>query len=483
MKRLDGLRMVRGFAGFAAVFLLFFSVTPVLAQTSDTSEQTTLSGDLQNNPLAQEILKKIEQTKQWIAELEERNYEKIERQRELDEKREQALQRLRADLAEWEKLWEYYSPHASFERFVEGVPDSQVQEVFWDQFEFKEQKVKAGRDALKQVLSDGGSLRDGIQAYRIASETKRIELIEANSQFNVNHNLAYYNQQVLFDINGKFVDSPITGEQLREYYEDFRTNPAYLTANPADAASWEDLARTSPDTKCPEGEIVVHRFHADDYVCVTMSTAEMWIQHGMGEIAGDSPEIFSEEQSVSPLTRCDSGFTVIFNTNTEKYSCVLEDTAQKWVGQGTAVFPNSDDYIADSIRQKESIRKIDEVNVQISEMRQELELKKLEIKKIYDKKYGDALEQSKTDEKNATLQYNQDHDATKEELSAKILQIRNDYEDEKEDILKDKIKEIKLVENEHKQKIMNLVELYESDPYIEIVPDSGKISYHAVLRE
>jgi hypothetical protein len=48
------------------------------AQTNspDTSKQTTLSGDLANNPLAQDILEKIEQTKQWIADLEEREYEK-----------------------------------------------------------------------------------------------------------------------------------------------------------------------------------------------------------------------------------------------------------------------------------------------------------------------------------------------------------------------------------------------------------------------
>ena len=73
-----------------------------------------------------------------------------------------------------------------------------------------------------------------------AAETKRIELIEANSQFNVQNNLAYYNQQILFDRYGQFVDSPVTGEQLRKYYEDYRTNPAYLKANPDDEKSWEE---------------------------------------------------------------------------------------------------------------------------------------------------------------------------------------------------------------------------------------------------
>jgi len=283
--------IVASFASGLMVILVFAVALGMTVQTSNAqtsnydvpvNEQVTLSEDLTNNPLAQDILKKIEQTKKWIAELEERDYEQLEKQRELEEKRRQSLEKLNQDLREWEILWDYYSPRNSYERFVDKIPDSQVQEVFWDQFEFKEQKVKAGRDALKKVIADGGSLRDARQAYLAAAETKRIELIEANSQFNVRHNLAYYNQQILFDREGQIVDSPVTGEQLRKYYEDFRTNPAYLDANPDDVTSWEEMQRTNENTECSEGQIVVHRFHADDYVCVTMETAEMWIRHGMG---------------------------------------------------------------------------------------------------------------------------------------------------------------------------------------------------------
>ena len=144
-------------------------INPGFAQTTSDddkdvliTEENILSEDLANNPVAQDILKKIEQTKRWIAELEQRNYEQLEKQKELDEKRIQALASLEQDLKEWELLWDYYSPRNSFERFVDKVPDLQVKEVFWDQFEFKEQKVKAGRDALKQVKANGGSLEQGM---------------------------------------------------------------------------------------------------------------------------------------------------------------------------------------------------------------------------------------------------------------------------------------------------------------------------------
>ena len=88
------------------VFTVALSITfqTGYGQTSNnditTNDQVTLSEDLVNNPLAQDILKKIEQTKKWIAELEERNYEQLEKQRELEEKRQQSLEKLNQDLKE-----------------------------------------------------------------------------------------------------------------------------------------------------------------------------------------------------------------------------------------------------------------------------------------------------------------------------------------------------------------------------------------------
>lgn len=122
--------------------LIFVFVSGITIQTSHAqtnnnedvtvNEQVTLSDDLANNPLAQDILRKIEETKKWIIELEQRNYEQLEKQRELEEKRQQSLAKLNQDLKEWEDLWDYYSPKNSYERFVDKIPNSQVQEVFWD---------------------------------------------------------------------------------------------------------------------------------------------------------------------------------------------------------------------------------------------------------------------------------------------------------------------------------------------------------------
>lgn len=451
----------------------------VYAQTDYTSEQS-ISEDLANNPVAQDILRKIEQTKKWIADLEQRNYENLEKQKELEEKRAQSLARLNQDLKDWEKLWDYYSPYNSFDRFTDKIEDTQVKDVFWDQFEFKEQKVKAGRDAFKKVLEDGGTRREALKAYLAASETKRIELIEANSQFNVNRKLAYYSQQIVFDKDGQFIDSPMTGEQLRQYYADYRTNPAYLQANPDDKASWEDIGKTNANTQCRDGEVVVFRYQATDYVCVTVSTAEMWIRHGMGEIPGETNDF--DKEKISPLTKCNDGFRVIFNVESKKYSCVLEATAKKWVDQELAQTHSVVDYIATSIEDKAILVKIGEITLQIRDMKNDLEKEKITLKKLFDKIYDDAFTQSKLDEKKAILSYTNSTGMTKEELSIKITEIRQDYQAEKESILKDKIHDLKKLDKKFERSMESLVSLYEQDPYIKIILNSGNSQYQAIAR-
>ncbi len=447
---------------------------------ADDSEQVTLSGDLANNPVAQDILKKIEQTKKWIKELEEKNYEALEAKKELETKRAQALEKLNQDLNEWEALWEYYSPKNSFSRFVDTVKEPHVKEVFWDQFEFHQIKVDAGRDALKKVLANGGSLKEARQAYLKAAETKRIELIEANSIFNVNHNLAYYNQQIMFNKEGQFIETPITGEQLRKYYEDYRTNPAYLQANPDDVISWEDLGKTTPDTECRKGSVVVYRFHANDYVCVSMSTAEMWIRHGMGEINGNSTA--SNVDSVTPLTKCDEGLTVVYALESGKYSCVLQETADSWIVRGIAESHDPQSYIVDKIQDKDVSAIIQEINQKLEEFDDNLALKQAELKDVYDKKYSEALKQSKKDEKSAIKDQSERPSMTIEELSTKIMQIRKKYDSTQENILQEKIAALKILDDVHKENVKKFADTYEFDPYIKIVWNSELSKYDAVKK-
>jgi hypothetical protein len=416
--------------------LISNSLSPSYAQTVETSPQTTLSGDLANDPVAQDILRKIELTKKWIADLEQKNYKKLQAEKLLEEKRAIALERLNADLKEWDTLWEEYSSRNSFEKFVSDKP-SGVQEVFWDAFEFKEMKVKAGRDALKQVIANGGTMREAREAYIQAAETKRIELIEANAQFNVKHNLAYYKQQLFFDVQGQFVNSTENITKLNQYYTDYREDPAYLAANPDDKLSYEELGKTDANTQCREGYVVIHRFHANDYACVTESTAEMWVLHGMGELP---------------------------------FSQISTNPDAKDLGTDTAKQTNQDlDAIAYLINQK------------FRDLGDEVEEKKLDLIKHYDQLYETEKEEAKKAEKEIIVKSNS-VSMTEKELSDLILAIRDKYEDSMESILAEKIQSLDKLKKELDSQALTIIQEDNVHRGIEIVWNSDISNYEAIVK-
>ena len=420
----------------ALVALVSFSVQYGFAQ-AETSKQTTLSGNLADDPVAQDILRKIEQTKQWIADLEQREYDRIEAQKFLEDRRTVALESLNQDLIAWEKLWEEYTPRNSFAKFVQDKPDA-VQAVFWDQFDFKESKVKAGREAMKKVIAEGGSLKDARNAYLKAAETKKIELIEANAQFNVKHKLAYYSQQLLFDVQGQLVNTTETRQKLGLYYTDYRVDPQYLAANPDDEFAREALGRNDSNTQCRDGFVVVHRFHANDYACITESTAEMWVQRGMGEYVRIESTSYTKDEQF--------------------------DTIQS---------------IQQAINHKALGTKIFEINEEFQKLYDAIDLEKYQTIK----KYELMFDQEQKDARNEETEMIKKHASkmSKEELSELILAIRSKYHDSLETILDEKKESLKELQKKFDEHALLIKREYDSHPLIDIVWDSDMKSYQAVL--
>ena len=223
------------------------SVSFLQVSFAQTAEQQVLSDNLLNDPLAQDLLKKIEQTKKMIADLEQKEFEKNQAQEHLQKMREMSLERLHQNLDEWERLWEKQSSRNAFESFVNKKPEY-VQGVFWDQFEFKEQKVNAGRIAMMQVLANGGTMNDAKEAYNKAASSKRVEIIEMNAQFNIKHNLASHAEQLIFDSTGKAHLSDVSYEKLANMYSDYKIQPNYILANQEKQDS-ENSNSTSDDCR------------------------------------------------------------------------------------------------------------------------------------------------------------------------------------------------------------------------------------------
>ena len=418
-----------GILGISVIFVLFFAIHPVFAQESvDISDQITSSKDLENNPVAQDILKKIEKSKNGIAKIEQRNFEALEKQKELEEKRAEVLQILEKNLKKWEDLWGYYTFDKMLERALENSPAKDTTSIYDHPLKFTASKINAGRDALHKVILEGGGPEEARDAFVDAAKITRSELISANLFFNVIHNKAYYNQQILFESDGQFLEI-VSGEQLRKYYVDYRTNPSYLMANPEDMNAREELSRDS-NTECRYGYALVYRIHVGDHVCVTEQTSEMWIRHGMGKLA---------------------------NANQ------LE---------------NMDELTIEKLRQDRITEKIKNVNNQIKSAYNAYDEKLNTIQKNYDQVYVNLELEEKDEEKKALANSSS---MTKKTLSQRIEDIREQYDFVAENTRKEQIKSMQIMQTNHERDMTIFVSNFESISDVKVIWNSD-ISGYEVIR-
>ncbi|MDH3311698.1 MAG: hypothetical protein OEM28_00955 [Nitrosopumilus sp.] len=426
------------------------------AQTQLDSDQITFSDNLLNDPIAQDILQKIEQTKKMIVELEQKEYEKNQAQENLQKMRDISVQHLKQDLDEWERLSEKYSARNAFDEFVSKKP-SYVQGVFWDQFEFKEKKINAGRIAMNQVLINGGTMKDARNAYHKAASTQKIELIEMNAQFNVKHNLAYYEEQQIFNSTGKVHMSPTTQVKLANFYSDYRLQPSYIVTN-----SDVNTSENNSATECAKGLVLVSRVTSASHSCIDENVAKKWISDEVKGIviSGDTSPISNIK--TNPGTVCKDGYQVIYSIVASEYKCVLESDAKEMIENNTAENHTLIDYILNKDKLKVHKDEVYQINQEILGINQEYDLKK----KALEAKYDEALEsedlQAKQKMQDIINEYKIEN-ITKEDVTKQISEIRKAMDVIQEKILKEKLDAINMFETELKGRILEVVKGYEND--------------------
>ena len=456
--------------------LIVFALSIFLIQNSyaqtpiEIDEQVVLSDNLLTDPVAQDILKKIEQTKKIIAELEQKEFENNQAKENLEKMRQMSIERLNQDLEEWERLWEKHSSRNSFESFVSKKPEY-VQGVFWDQFEFKEEKVKAGRNAMYNVLTNGGTFYEAKEAYNKAAATKKIELIEMNAQFNVKHNLAYFDQQQLFNSTGQFHPSPAAEQSIFQYFKDYRLDPTYLLANPNDDYSATHASQDGT-VECRDEYALVHRTNQNDYVCIQESTAQMWERHEMGTIV-EKKDIQLDENSMvqnvptNPGTKCKDDHVVLYDVLESQYSCVLDTTAKQRVADGTGEIHDLYDYILNKDKYKIVIDKIYDINQEIKQVTETYDSHKKALEKQYDAnlEYEDQLTREKMQE---IVEVYSNNDVTKEDVSKQISELRELNDSIKEKILEEKSDALSGIEINLKKDLLKIIKGYENHPDINV---------------
>ncbi|MCA9827238.1 MAG: hypothetical protein KC444_02440 [Nitrosopumilus sp.] len=430
------------------------------AHAQSDGTQITFSDNLLNDPVAQDILKKIEQTKKMIADLEQKEYEKNQAQENLQKMRDMSVQRLKQDLDEWERLWEKQSSRNAFDGFVSKKP-SYVQGVFWDQFEFTESKINAGRTAMNRVLADGGTMQDARSAYHEAASTQKIEIIEMNAQFNIKHNLAVYEEQQVFNSTGQVHLSPTTQIKLANMYSDYRLQPGYIIANSDEGTSGSNAA------KCADGLVLVSQVTSASKSCIEKDVAKKWTDAGAKGIiiSGEEPSL--SEVKTNPGTSCKDGYQVIYDVATSEYQCVLESDAREMIESRTAENHTLVDYILNKDKSKIRSDAIHQINEKIREISQEYDLKKSTLEKKYDEVIENEDLQARQKIQDAIKEYRVKN-ITKEDVSKQISEIRKTADITQERILREKTDTAGILEIHLKDRIAELVKGYENDPGINV---------------
>src|SRR3989344_2518920 len=182
------------------LFATSFVVSDAFGQ-EQVSEFTVIEGDeIKNSPVAQ----KIEESKRIMAELLAGKPVLTEQQKLVEEQRRIVKEHLDADLKRMDKDYESYTPRNSFAKFVSSV-DPSFHALYWDQFNYMDEKIKIARIAKQLALADGATYEEAQAEYIKYASLTRVEMVNLVQDLNVKHGFADPRVQNIFDEYGKLM--------------------------------------------------------------------------------------------------------------------------------------------------------------------------------------------------------------------------------------------------------------------------------------
>lgn len=182
-----------------SVFVLF--ITYAQSYASDGSE-IKATDKIKNDPVMMQMLKKIEQSKKILAEMQEKKKTADENEQRIQETRKAVQAKLDEELNRMKKDTEPYSPQSAFARFVSKKP-AELQNIYWSMFNYQNEKTKSAQDARDKILAEGGKRPDAWDAYYKNAATKRAKIIELAKEYNIKYANADASVQNSFDGKGK----------------------------------------------------------------------------------------------------------------------------------------------------------------------------------------------------------------------------------------------------------------------------------------
>ena len=244
--------------------LIFYTNSFVAAQTDDPQfEFTTITGDEINaSSVAQQMLERIELSKKILADLREgKNLEKTEEQKLIDEQRKISKQKLQDQIDRMNKNYEPFTPRNAFAGFLTGV-NVTYYGIYWDQFDYMNEKVKIARVAKQAVIDQGGTYQEAFQEFvKYASMTK-VEMIKLIQELNIKYGFADVNIQKDFDKFGKLPrtdDEPPINEDNTIIIDYIHSIEEEVTDN-AENDRTINVSHVKSDKKCEKWDAKAQKF-------------------------------------------------------------------------------------------------------------------------------------------------------------------------------------------------------------------------------
>jgi len=190
---------------FATVFAALLVVTNfnfAWAETTNDANTILASDDIKKNPTAMKILENIEIFKHRYAAIQQKQQLIDQQNQFIEQQRKIANAYLQNDLAGMNNGNDLTFPRNAYAVFVTHV-DNSAQNLFWDQFNFMQEKVQNAKNAMNKVLQNGGTMQEALQAYDNEAAIHKNQLVSINKNLNIKYNLADEKVQSLFNKDGK----------------------------------------------------------------------------------------------------------------------------------------------------------------------------------------------------------------------------------------------------------------------------------------
>lgn len=187
------------FCGMILSLFAILNTTQIFAIESDEIKATE---KIKNNPTMMQILKKIEQSKKILAEMQEGKKIQIQQNKAIQEARNIANTRLNEEMSRMNKDNEPFTSQNAFAKFVSKKP-SEIQGIYVSMFNYQQDKIKSAQNIRDQILAGGGKTKDAWDTYYKNSATSRVQMISLNKDFNVKYANSDAKLQQVFDLRGK----------------------------------------------------------------------------------------------------------------------------------------------------------------------------------------------------------------------------------------------------------------------------------------